>query len=153
MFFRKQMFSNIELEILEFCNFPKDAQQHFMQNALRNAPRSLIWSRLVPENIFWKCPHRRSRDTTTTLNFLSRPDPYPNARKDEITPCGETPHSDIYIYMYIYIWRCAIRHSRSVMRNTPKTNYKKLLCQTAQNSNVQTRKQAQDKHNKTEHTT
>ena len=31
----------------------------------------------------------RSRDTTTTPNFLSRPDPYPNAPRDEITRAGK----------------------------------------------------------------
>ena len=39
--------------------------------------------------------HGRSRDTTTTQNFLRRPDPDLDARRYEMTPCGETPHSDI----------------------------------------------------------
>ena len=99
LFFTNMCFSNIKREINKFWHFQKDAQRNFMQNGLSDAPRSLIWSWFVPKHIFWKCTHflemhRRSRDTTTTLNFLSRPDPYPNARRDEITPCGETPHSD-----------------------------------------------------------
>ncbi len=60
----------------------------------------------------WRSPPTSHGRATTPQNCSQPPGPCPIAPKDEIVPCGETPHSHTYIYVYIYaeyIYKCHVR--------------------------------------------